>query len=330
MALPYPLRRALLPVSVAAEIVLLALMVPLAVVGVVAAVVDRRRRILRLAAMGACYLSLELAALAAFLAVWLAGPVRGRAWRDRADLTVLAWVIGRVLAAARRTVGFDVRMDERPDPALGAELWANPDPVVVLARHGGIGDSFVLVWLLAGPYRRRPRVVLKELLLWEPLIDVALTRAGACFLPPARRGGSLEGRVRDLAADLAPGDALLIFPEGGNWTPRRRMRAIGRLWADRKHEAVRAAALMDHVLPPRAGGVLACLDERPDLAVVVVAHTGLDKVTSAATLWAALPFASPMHLRWWPSAHPPWGEEERLAWLTTEWAVVDQWIDAQQ
>ena len=326
MALPRPVRRALLPVSVAVEVVVLALMVPLAAVGLVAAVVDRRARVLRLAAMGACYLVLELAALAALLAVWLARPFRGRAWWDRANVAILAWVIGRVLAAARRTVGFEVRMEEPPGPAP----WADPDPVLVMARHGGIGDSFVLVWLLAGRYHRRPRVVLKDVLLWEPLIDVALTRAGACFLPPSGRTGPLEDRVRALAGDLERGDALLIFPEGGNWTPRRRLRAIGRLWADRKPAAARAAALMDHVLPPRAGGVMACLEERPDLAVVVVAHTGLDKVTSAGSLWAALPFRSPMRLRWWPAAHPPWGEEERLAWLTTEWAVVDQWIDARQ
>ena len=327
MPLPRLLRRVLLPVLMALELAVLALMVPLAVIGVLAAVVDRRARVLRLAAMGASYLTLELGTLVALLCVWLARPFRSREWWDRVNVAVLAWVLGRILGAARRTVGFRVDLDE----PSGAAPWSGPDPVVVMARHGGIGDSFVLVWLLAGRYRRRPRVVLKELLLWEPLIDVALTRAGACFLPPAaRRPGALEDRVRALAADLVPGDALLIFPEGGNWTPHRRLRAIGRLWAARKPAAARAAALMDHVLPPRAGGVLACLEERPDLPVVVVAHTGLDKVTSAASLWAALPFERPMTLRWWPAAHPPYGEDDRLAWLTTEWAVVDQWIDAHQ
>jgi 1-acyl-sn-glycerol-3-phosphate acyltransferase len=207
--------------------------------------------------------------------------------------------------------------------------WSDTEPVLALARHGGIGDSFTLVWLLAGRYGRRPRIVLKDILLWEPLIDVALTRMGACFLPPAgRREQALETRVAAIAADLRPGDALLLFPEGGNWTPRRRHAAMARLWAARKPQAARQAALFEHVLPPRAGGVLACLDVIPDIPVVVMAHTGLDKVTTAGELWGALPFQAEMSIRWWPAAPAPATEDDRLAWLTREWAVVDQWIDA--
>jgi hypothetical protein len=35
-----------------------------------------------------------------------------------------------------------------------------------------------------------------------------------------------------------------------------------------------------------------------------------------------------MTIRWWPAPGPPDGVEARLQWLTTEWAVVDEWIDA--
>ncbi len=87
---------------------------------------------------------------------------------------------------------------------------------------------------------------------------------------------------------------------------------------------------MEHVLPPHPGGVLACLNIRPELPVVVVAHTGLEKVTNASLLWSCLPFRHPMAIRWWPAATAPTGEEARTAWLTTEWAVVDQWIDARR
>lgn len=327
MALPWAARRALIPAVLALELVLLVLMVGLAVIGGLCGLIDRRLRLLRLAALAGAYVVVEVATLLILFCVWVARPARDGEWWDRTNLRVVAWALGAVLGAAHRTVGLNISSQD-PPPGHGSPLDGSA-PVLVLARHGGIGDSFALVWLLASGYGRRPRVVLKSVLLWEPMIDVALTRMRACFLPPsARRGESLDRRIAALASSLEEGDVLLLFPEGGNWTPRRRLQAMARLWAARKPAAVRAASLMDHVLPPRAGGVLACLDARPDLPVVVVAHTGLDRITTARQLWRALPFARPMTLRSWPAPGPPTGEEGRLEWLTAEWAVVDEWIDA--
>lgn len=321
---PYLLRRILLPLILAAEAALLALLCATAVVGLVTFPLDRRLRACRLAVMGVAYIALEWAALILLLGVWLGRPFGGRRRYDRANVAVVGWALGLVLGSARRTVGLRICVDQVREPgALG-----EPGPVLVLARHGGIGDSFALVWLLTARYRRRPRVVLRQVLLWEPLIDVALSRVGACFLPPAAGGERLEDRVAGLAAGLEAGDALLLFPEGANWTPHRRLRAIGRLWASRRPAAARAASLMDHVLPPRTGGVLACLEVRPDVPVVVVAHTGLDKIVSAGQLWASVPFDRPMEIRSWPPACPPADPADRIEWLTTEWAVIDQWIDS--
>jgi hypothetical protein len=84
---------------------------------------------------------------------------------------------------------------------------------------------------------------------------------------------------------------------------------------------------MTNVLPPRFGGVLACLDARPELQVVIVAHAGLDRVTSMRQGFEALPFRTPMTVRMWPAAKVPDTDADRKAWLTTEWAVVDEWID---
>jgi hypothetical protein len=127
---------------------------------------------------------------------------------------------------------------------------------------------------------------------------------------------------------LGAGDALLLFPEGANWTPNRRLRAIRRLRREHKSEAARTANLMVNVLPPRPGGVFACLDARPDLSVVVVAHAGLDRVVRVRQAWDLLPLTRPMKVRAWPTAAMPQARDDRLAWLTLEWAVVDQWVDA--
>ena len=319
---PRLIRRLLAPLLLGlAVIVFLGFSVIAGVVGLVTLVADRRARLLRLAAMSAVYAAIEVAVVIAMLVTW--GLRLVRLAGDGADRRVTGWALATVLGAARIINGFRVELQE-PDS------WApldRPDPVLVLARHGGIGDSFALVHLLIARYRRRPRVVLKGVLRWDPMLDVALTRMGACWLEPSS-GEAGRDAIGRLAADARPGDAVLLFPEGGNWTARRRYSGMARLWRTGQGDALKTAALLEHVLPPKPGGVLACLDAQPDMPVVIIAHTGLDKITSLQQLWAALPFRVPMKMRWWPAAPAPLDESGRLRWLTTEWAVVDQWIDA--
>lgn len=327
MVPPRLVRRLLLPLFVVVEVALLALMLGVVVVGLVTAPFDRRLRLARLGAMGASYLAVELAALVVYFGVWLVRPLRDPEWWVAVNVRLLDGAVGRVLAAAHRWTGWTLVLDQPAAPPPGP--FDDPRPVLVLARHGGIGDSFALVWLLAHHYRRRPRVVLKRLLLWDPMIDIALHRTDSCFLG-IESDEALEDQVGRTARSLRPGDALLLFPEGGNWTPGRRRRAIFHLIRHRRIAEAQAAQLMEHVLPPRSGGVRACLAARPDGPIVVVAHTGLERVVSAGDLWRALPFGVPMRVRWWPSTDPPAGPEEQAAWLRTEWAVVDEWIDAQR
>jgi len=321
------LRRAATPVMVAVVVAVMASAALGAVVGLVVAVVDRRRRLLRVSGFALTYGAVELAVMAAAGFVWVAQlrepAARRPAWWVATNTRLLAWGLGAVLTAARRCFGFEVDVVDVP---VAAGL-AGSAPLLVLARHGGPGDSFALVHLLVGTYAKRVRIVLKEVLQLDPMLDIILNRLGACFLPPsgAADAAALVGGV---AAALGPGEALLLFPEGGNWTPTRRRRAIHRLRRNDHHEAARVAALMTHVLPPRPAGVLECLEARPDLGVVMVAHAGLDRLSSLGAAWAAVPVTRPMTVRLWDAVPPPAGDAERLAWLTTEWATVDEWIDA--
>ena len=77
-------------------------------------------------------------------------------------------------------------------------------------------------------YRREPRVVLKDTLAWDPAIDVLLTGCRAASSRPTRASGGadLEAQIGELARGLDDNDAFVIFPEGGNFTPARRERAI--------------------------------------------------------------------------------------------------------
>jgi len=180
-------------------------------------------------------------------------------------------------------------------------------------------------------YDRSVRVVLKDFLQFDPAIDVLLNRLTCCFLPAATgRGEPLADRLGDLARSLGPEGVLLLFPEGGNWTPTRRRRTIRHLRGAQKESAARVAELMTHVLPPRPAGVLACLEARPDLKVVLVAHAGLDQIVRIGQAWRMVPMSTPMTVRILPTAPTPRSGEERSAWLTAEWAVVDEWIDLQR
>jgi 1-acyl-sn-glycerol-3-phosphate acyltransferase len=330
---PRPLRRLLLPVDV---VVLLGLAITSAlvsVVGLLAVPLTSRRRALRLSSFALAYCTMELAVITAAGVLWLrrAGrrPVRPQtqdAWIT-ANQNLLAWALELVLGASRRCFGFQVVVVDPSDPTTLAET----DPVLVLARHGGPGDSFALVHLLLTRYRRRVRIVLKDILQLDPALDLLLNRLGCCFLPaPSGDATEVTASLGALARDLGAGDALLLFPEGGNWTPDRRRRAIRRLQREHRAEAARAAALMTNVLPPRPGGVLACLAAHPGLDVVMVAHAGLDRVVRFGQAWNQLPLRTPMTVRAWRAAEVPDDEDQRLAWLTLEWAVVDEWVEARR
>lgn len=310
-------RIALLPVAVLVIAVIGVLLLALLAAGALVSPFGSGRRLCRIAAFGLAYCAMEFAVLA-----------RGLGRRGRTDDRLLVWALNIVLAAARRTLGFTVEIEGRGVPALEGD-----DPVLVLARHGGPGDSFSLVYLLEAVYGRRVRIVAKDLLQLDPAIDLLLNRRGSCFVESPSRGAGNAERLAACTSQLGERDALLLFPEGENWTPRRRSRAIERLRARRRHRAATAAELMDNVLPPRPSGVAACLRAGPGINVVVAAHTGLDRIVSAAQLWRAIPFREPMTVRFWPARPHPGpgaGEEAVAEWLTGEWAIVDQWIDSRR
>jgi 1-acyl-sn-glycerol-3-phosphate acyltransferase len=270
---------------------------------------------------------MELAVIVASGWLWLGQVARTISRRESEERWIhshqrlLTYALAWLLFTARRCLGFHFVLSDSSLSTL-----TDDRPTLVLARHGGPGDSFVLVHLFLSHYDHHVRIVLKDALQWDPALDIVLNRLGCCFLT---KGAGADGvaQVSSVAAGLGPRDALLLFPEGANWTPGRRWKAIRHL-SLRRPQTVRSAQLMEHVLPPRLRGVAACLDARPSLEVAVVAHAGLDDIVSARQLWDVLPFDRPMTARVWKASPAPSRLEERESWLTTEWAVVDEWVDA--
>jgi 1-acyl-sn-glycerol-3-phosphate acyltransferase len=305
-----------------------------AVSGAVAALTSplgrRRMRPLRLSAFAALYLVVDAVIVLCCAAMWLRHPLPGRrdqARWSRAHLTLLRRALAVIVGSAGPLFGFRVQLQEPPDRDGIAGR-----PLLVLSRHGGPGDSFALVELLLSRYNRRPAIVLTETLRWDPGLDLLLGRLPSCFI---RRGdgGQVPARLARLARDMTPDDAILLFPEGGNWTPNRHRHAIARLRRRGEPQAVADAIGNPNVLPPHPAGVLAVLGGRPDLDVAVVAHTGLEDLVSPGQIWRALPVRGrPMMVRWWyePAARLPDTEPDRREWLRLQWAIVDAWIGARK
>ena len=287
-----------------------------------------RWRALRLLWIVVLYLTIEAATLAVMLGLWLASGF-GRRLRTpyfegiHYDLVQgVTWVFFR---EARRVLRLQIATDgPAPDSHPGR-------PLIVCCRHAGPGDSFTLIHALMRWYDREPRVVLKDTMAWDPMIDVVLNRIPARFISPSPRpGADLETQIAELATGLDENDAFVIFPEGGNFTPARRQRAIDRLRRLGLHAMAARAEGMLHVLAPKPGGLLAALDAAPHADVVLVAHTGLDHLLTVGDLWRELPMDKRIVMRWWqvPRSEIPEGRDERIEWLYDWWERIDDWIAA--
>ncbi len=304
-----------------------------AVVAAVLLVVRRRPvrwRLPRVWLFGIAYLLGETACLLACFALWLRFARRlGSLRSQELHLALLGRFLGALVGLAGFTFRFWLQVHEPVTEPDDAERLSSPEPVIVLARHAGPGASFVLVHLLISRYDRVPRIVLTERLRWDPAIDVLLSRLGCRFI--ARGGAVATAAIADLAAALGQHDALVLFPEGGDWTPTRHRLAVARL--RRKGLAVQAdrAAGMTHVLPPRPAGTFAALSASSVPEVVVFSHTGHDHLNDLQSVWAALPLRRELDLVWWrePVAGTATDEEAVGTWLFDLWHRIDHWVDEQ-
>ncbi|HSV40858.1 MAG TPA: 1-acyl-sn-glycerol-3-phosphate acyltransferase [Nocardioidaceae bacterium] len=323
------LRRLVLAPAIIALTAFLLTTIPLWLIG--SAVVSPRLpghwRPLRILFIALVYLVLESLMLLVLLGLWFASGF-GRRVRTpyfeaiHYDLALV--FLGVFFQQSQRVLQLEIEtVGPAPDAFPG-------EPLLVCCRHAGPGDSFVLMHALLSWYHREPRVVLKDTLAWDPMIDVLLTRLPARFVNPQPKAGTdLESTIGELARNLDENDAFVIFPEGGNFTPERRERAIERLKRLGLHRMAARAERMTNVLAPRPGGFIAALDAAPDADVVLVAHTGLDHLLTIGDVWRELPMDKRLIMRWWrvPREEIPEDRDGRIDWLFARWEEIDRWID---
>lgn len=297
----------------------------------------RRGRALRVVWVALAWAVGETAALTVLLCLWIASGFGGRIdtepYRTR-HYAVMGWFLDLIYRATRRACGLRVEVAAPPD---ASEIGDRP--LIVLSRHAGPGDSIMLVHYLLMVCERRPRIVMKATLQLDPSIDIVANRVPNAFLRRHSRsagtGVSTGGwqqveQIKRLAAGLEPRGALVIFPEGGNWTPQRWRRGVERLRRQGQAELADRAAAMPNLLPPRTNGAFAAIGACPDADVIFVAHTGLDQLVSVRDVWKSLQTDVTVHARWWrvPTADVPRAadHETQVAWVYDWWARLDAWI----
>jgi 1-acyl-sn-glycerol-3-phosphate acyltransferase len=330
----YAVRRLLiLPLMLVLAAVVFVLLPVVGVVQAIAAlgVVAGRRsrwRALRLWVFAAVYCAGECLCVLACLLLWLASPVPrwrdGDRWQAR-HVQVLSWYLGMLMHTAGRVIAFRLTL-ECP---RGASI-APDRPVIVLGRHAGPGASLVLIRVLLRDRGRVPKIVLKEKLRLDPALDVLLTRIGCAFIGAGGAAGAAVTAVAGLASQLTSRDALVLFPEGSDWTPTRHWRAVRRLRRKGMSAQADAVAEMPNVLPPRPAGTFAALQAAPAAELAVFMHTGHDELLDAASIWRALPLRRELHMVWWNEPRPELASEQECSrWLNQTWVNIDAWIQEQ-
>ena len=315
------------PLILVVEVLVVALSPLLGLVAAALAPVVRGTRALRVVAIAVGYALRHLAATAACGWLWVAGGFGRTIASERmqsAHYRVLRWFVAGIVRTMTRMARVEVRTSESA-PAERA-LHERRAPVVVLSRHAGEGDSLLVLHALLCTYGRRARIVMHEALRLDPLIDMLGHRLPNRFVDP--RGGDTEWSIAATASGLGDGDALLIFPEGGNLSHSRRRRAIERLEQAGHAEEAAWAREMRHLAAPRPGGALAAIEAAPAADVIFLGHVGVP--IGMRDAWRRL--GSPgedIEMRLWleRAEDVPADRDAQIDWLFGWWRTIDAWID---
>jgi hypothetical protein len=282
-------------------------------------------RTTRLVAFGVAYLVFEVIGLVAMFGLWIFSGFGLRmrtGWMQQINYNFMRWWLKCINGLARWLFHLRVWIEDRPVPKAG--------PILVFSRHAGPGNSLLLIGTLLVGYRRNTRIVMLAKLQWEPMFDTMLNRMPNRFIrhDPKKRNLYIDA-IADLAGGMGDQDAFVLFPEGKDFTPRVRVRAIEylKMKGHDRHEL--RARRMRRVLPPRHNGVLAAVNAAPDADVVLVAHSVLEDLGTFKELWRNIPLNKTVTGRYWrfPASEVPRDQEALIEWLYAWWERIDAWIE---
>ncbi len=280
----------------------------------------------RLALFGVVYLAHQWVGVARAVEISIASRLSRRS-RLPAERDVQAWWATSLLQWAKRLLGVDFHPVDLSHLPAGS--------FILLSRHASMVDAVLPIVLICGHLKRYAHYVLKDELLWDPVINIFGKRLGNQFVGRgSRTDADIDGIAR-LAAGALPDSALVIFPEGTYATVGNRTRVLDSLQrkvgsGELLAEVVAYADKLDHLLPPKPAGTLALMAHRPDADVVILGHVGLEDMADLRGFRRRLPLRSPITVQCWVHARDelPTGPDHREDWLRRRWVELDQWIDS--
>ncbi len=319
-------RLVIAPLVVLVELSLLVLSPLLLLVAAIASPFFGGLRPLRVVLIVLVFALRHLLSTIAVFGLWIASGFGLRTRSEamqRANYAVMRWFVNGVYAAIVRIAHVEIEVADSAE--AGRALSARDRPVLVLARHAGEGDTLLVIRELLCKHGRGPRVVMHEKLRLDPLIDSLGSRLPNRFVDP--RGGDTEVEIAAMARELGATAALVIFPEGANFSPQRRLRGIERLERGSHAKEAEWARALRHVSAPRPGGVLAAIEAAPHADVVIMGHVGFP--TGMGEVWRLLPEPQEIEVRLWhePASAIPAGRHGRISWLFGWWQTLDAWVD---
>jgi len=313
---------------VGTAVVLLSLPLVLFAVAFASRYVPGKWRPLRVVWFLFLYLLVDVSAVVVLFFFWVAS---GFGWKlgsptfQNLHYWLFGWMLRRIVASAKFTFKVSIVSDGDLPMTVGSERR----PTLILSRHAGPGDSLLVMDGLMRRFNRQPRIVLKEFLQWDPAADIILNRLPSAFVPMTKKAGDpVIQAIDEMSRTMDPDDAFVIFPEGGNYTLKRHLRAIQKLKEIGRPDLAERAQELKNTLPPKPKGVMTALAAAPENTdVFLVGHAGLEALVSAGDIWRSMPMDTQIATRLWyvPAENiPPVEEQEQ--WLYDLWAEIDAWI----
>ncbi len=286
--------------------------------------VDRKEwRFSRVGGLGVALCATEFLGLTVAFFLWVGSGfglrIRTSAFQ-RAHNAVFGWWLELITRSLRFYLGFEFILPTT-ETVTG--------PILTFARHAGPGDAFLLARTVIQDYRRQLRMLGTHKLLWDPFMNHMLLRLPFYFVEQNSKDPQADlDSIAEMCATMDDDSVMIIFPEGGNWTPGRWETAIESLQNAGRHERADLASEMTNVLPPRSAGASAALSARDDLTVVFVAHVGLGDLHTFGAIWRNVPLRRKVQATYWsvPSHEIPTDRGDVSNWLLEHWAQLDRWI----
>ncbi len=286
---------------------------------------DRGRwRLSRLVGIGLAFCVAEVFGLFALFTVWVGsgfGLFMDRPFWVKANNLLAGQYMELVTNAIVFFIGFEFSLTYDVSPA-GAQL--------LFARHVGPGDALRLMKIVFRDMDRRCHAVGAAKLQWDPFLDISGERLGFHYLSQTPKDTAVElDKIRQLTAAMGDDETLILCPEGGNYTPKRRAHRIDLERSRGREQRAEMAESLKRTLLPKTGGVIAALEGAPNANVVFLGHAGLDDIHSLRSLWRLMPLNRTVVAHGWtvPMSGLPSDRAGRSQWLLGQWTRVDDWID---